>query len=342
MLHRIKSLFITLFGLSSVIVVHEFGHFLLCKLFAVTTPVFSVGFGPKIIGYQFGNTLFQLALLPLGGYVAIEPASIAAKPYIQKLLINIAGVSFNIIFAFILIGIALYMISGRKPTSIIDEVNPESPAQQAGLQAEDKIIAYNSTPMEQDLNNLLQYIQQSPGQTVAFTIKRNHASQVMTITLGNSHPLLGPNIGYLGASFKVEATKHAPISTVITQAAQTTNQLLARFASIFLGLFKKANREQVSGPVGIITSANMAQSTSGAFFIMWLAIINLNVAFFNILPLPMLDGGHIVQDTVEALYGAPLPPTLIQTINLLFLFFFLLFIMHITLRDIKRLNGDQK
>lgn len=339
---KIKSLLITLGGLSSVIVVHEFGHFLLCKLFHVATPVFSVGFGPRLIGYQIGNTLFQIALLPLGGYVAIDPASIATKPYIQKLLINVAGVSFNIIFAFILIGLALYIISSRRSTNIIEQVTPESPAHSAGLRAHDAILAYNNTPVSDGLNNLLVYIQQSAGQTIPLTIERDHAKHTIDVTLGNSHPLLGPNIGYLGASFKVEKTDHAPISSIITQAAQTTNQLLLRFASLFVGLFKKKNREQLSGPIGIISSTNTAQATNAAFFIMWLAVINLNVAFFNILPLPLLDGGHIAQDTIEALYGAPLPQTLMQTINLLFLFLFLLFIMHITARDIKRLNGNQK
>jgi regulator of sigma E protease len=342
MRNNMKKICTTLLGLSSVIIVHEFGHFLLCKLFHVITPVFSVGFGPKLIGYQIGNTLFQLALLPLGGYVAIDPASIATKPYIQKLLINVAGVSFNTIFAFILIAFALYIISGRKATRIIDEITPESPASKAGLRAEDAIIAYNGSPVSQDLTPLLQCIQQSAGNTIPLTIKRENTTEIINVTLGSSHPLLGPNIGYLGASFKVENTTHAPVGLIITQAAQTTNQLLIRFATLFFGFFKKKNREQLSGPVGIISGANTAQSTSPAFFIMWLAIINLNVAFFNILPLPLLDGGHIVQDTIEALYGAPLPSTLMQVINLLFLFFFLLFIMHITLRDIKRLNGHHK
>jgi len=339
---KIKSLLITLGGLSSVIVVHEFGHFLLCKLFHVATPIFSIGFGPRLIGYQIGSTLFQIALLPLGGYVAIDPASIATKPYIQKLLINVAGVSFNVIFAFILISFALYIISGRKPTSIIEQVTPESPAHDAGLRAHDTIIAYNNTPVSDDLNTMLVYIQQSAGKTIPLTINRDHTTHTLNVTLGNSHPLFGPNMGYLGASFTTATTAHAPIGSIITQAAYTTNQLLIRFASLFLGLFKKKNREQLSGPIGIISSTNTAQATNAAFFIMWLAVINLNVAFFNILPLPLLDGGHIVQDTIEALYGAPLPQTLIQMINLLFLFLFLLFIMHITARDIKRLNGHQQ
>ncbi len=343
MLKRIKGISLTLIGLSSVIIVHEFGHFLLCKLFQVITPVFSVGFGPRLIGYKIGDTLFQLALLPLGGYVAIDPASIATKPYIQKLLINVAGVSFNIIFAFILITLALYIISGRKITNIIEQVTPDSPAHQAGLHAGDAIIAYDDTPVDENLKNLLLYIQQAPGQTTNLTIKRQSNTQVIPVMLGKVHPLFGPNIGYLGTSFIIEKTTRAPLSTVITQATETTNQLLTRFASIFVGLFKNKNRDQISGPVGMITtSSNIAQDNNATLFIMWLAFINLNVAFFNILPLPLLDGGHIAQDMIEALYGAPLPPTLMQIINLLFLFFFLLFIMHMTVRDIKRLHEQKK
>src|SRR5271155_4629786 len=129
MLNRAKGLFITLCGLSSVIVVHEFGHFLLCKLFHVVTPIFSVGFGPALIGHKIGTTFFQIALLPLGGYVAIDPTSIAGRPYIQKVLIDLAGISFNILFAYVLLAIFLYIMSKQPIAHGTQEAMSDAPAQ---------------------------------------------------------------------------------------------------------------------------------------------------------------------------------------------------------------------
>ncbi len=97
---KIVSVLYGLLGFSLVILVHEFGHFLACKLFAVRVPLFSIGFGPGVIGYRIGGTLFQLALFPLGGYVAIAQKQLALQPYIVKFIILIAGIVSNFLFAF--------------------------------------------------------------------------------------------------------------------------------------------------------------------------------------------------------------------------------------------------
>lgn len=92
---------IGLLGLSFVIVIHEFGHFIACKLFGITTPVFSIGFGPRIFGMRIGTTLFQIAAFPFGGYVRIATKQLAAQPYAVKALILLAGIAINILFAYL-------------------------------------------------------------------------------------------------------------------------------------------------------------------------------------------------------------------------------------------------
>ncbi len=99
---KIFSLLCGLFGFSLVVVVHEFGHFLACKLFSVAVPLFSVGFGPALFGYKLGGTVFQVALLPVGGYVAIDQKQLAVQPYLVKVIILIAGIAANFLFAYIL------------------------------------------------------------------------------------------------------------------------------------------------------------------------------------------------------------------------------------------------
>jgi len=244
MLEKARSIILALLGLSLIIVVHESGHFLMCKLFDVKTPVFSVGFGPVLARYTIDDTAFQLAALPLGGYVAIDPASLATKPYWQKLIINIAGIIFNIIFALL----------------------------------------------------LLMYLMWLTGQ-----------------------------------------------QNIILTGMLTTYQLSMRMARAMFGMWKKEQRSEIMGPIGIVSSTTEMQDTNQtAFMIWWLALINLNVAIFNILPIPLLDGGHIALDTIEALYGKPLPPHLVGNINLIFLFLFLAFLFWVSMRDVQRLKKTKQ
>lgn len=101
-------------GISLVIIIHECGHFLFAKLFGVPTPLFSLGFGPALIKIPFGETIFQIALLPIGGYVEMNPQALAAQPYAQQMIIILAGILFNLLFAY---GILWYY--AKEPKQII-------------------------------------------------------------------------------------------------------------------------------------------------------------------------------------------------------------------------------
>ncbi len=340
MTNRLKNIVVLLSGLTSVIVVHELGHFLICKLFHVSTPVFSVGFGPTLFGYKIGSTFFQFALLPLGGYVAIDPTSFAAIPYIQKVLINVAGVSFNVTFAFILFSILLYMISKKQTTTIINKIEKNSPADRAKLNIGDVITAYNNSPLknstqDSSISTFLEHVRRSPGMPLTLDIERRDTHMTVQLITDNNHPALGPNLGFLGIHFEQIEGRPAAFHTVIAQSITTTSAILRRLAQITFGLFKKENRDALAGPIGIVTSI---ENPEPYLFFSWLALMNLNVAFFNILPFPFLDGGHIAQNTIEALYGQPLPPAFMQAVNLIFLFLFIWFIIHISIRDIKKIR----
>jgi regulator of sigma E protease len=101
-MNKFVRILIGLLGLSFVIVIHEFGHFLACKLFGIATPVFSIGFGPRLFGYQIGSTIFQIAAFPFGGYVAIATDQLDAQPYIIKAIILLAGIAINFLFAYLI------------------------------------------------------------------------------------------------------------------------------------------------------------------------------------------------------------------------------------------------
>lgn len=102
-MNKIVSTIYGLLGLSVVVMIHEFGHFCAAKLFGVAVPLFSIGFGPGIVGIKLGSTLFQLALFPIGGYVAISPQELALQPYLVKIIILSAGIFANILFAYLVL-----------------------------------------------------------------------------------------------------------------------------------------------------------------------------------------------------------------------------------------------
>ncbi len=335
---RLINLVITLFGLNLVIVVHELGHFAMCKLFGVKVPVFSVGFGPKIIGYKIGDTLFQLALLPLGGYNAIDPASLAHKTYAQKIIIDFAGITFNIIFAFLLLWLIALATSKRTLMPIIDTIVPNSPAADSELKVGDTIVAIDHKEFGEDMRQLTKTLQNNASKIVTITVNRDGYIIDMPVTLGAEHPMLGPHVGWLGATFKTKTNKNINLTTAFKQAMITTYVFIKRIVESLLGLWRKKNRDQLSGPIGIMTSMSNSLMISIQFFALWLAIININVAIFNLLPIPMLDGGHIVEDTIEFVYGAPIPTNIMQLINFLFLLLFILLMIKISARDVQRMK----
>jgi regulator of sigma E protease len=124
-------------GISLIILIHEMGHFLFAHLFGVPTPVFSIGFGPAICSMPIGQTMFQISLLPFGGYVEIDEKILATLPYLHKMLIIFAGVLFNFIFAY---AILLYF-SIRNDTTLKNTLfNTITPAQSEELKEENRII----------------------------------------------------------------------------------------------------------------------------------------------------------------------------------------------------------
>jgi len=338
MTKKFKSLLIALLGLSSVIVVHELGHFIFCMLFGVKVPVFSVGFGPRLIGYKIGGTLFQIALLPLGGYNAINEASFAAQPYLHKLIIDFAGIAFNIICALVLFIVIALRTNNRKTIPIIAEIIPNSPASNSDLQVDDTIVKFDGITIGDNLQDLMQKIGQLPNRPITLTVERNGQPHDIHITLGNLHPLFGAGVGWLGARFKTIKTGGIHILSAIAQGAYITYTYTINVARILFGMFKPKKRADLTGPIGIISSSNTSQVMGSIFFLLWLAIININVAIFNLLPVPFFDGGHILFNTIEAIIGQPIPPTLIQFINSIFLLLFLFLLIWVSARDVKKMQ----
>lgn len=322
--NKLKAFFITLSALSFIIFFHELGHFLSCQVFNVPTPTFSIGFGPALIKYKTSATTFQLALLPLGGYVSIAADVLNQKPYWQKIIITLAGIFNNMLLSSILI-FAIFMRNRRPLTCEIASVNPHSPAANAHLQPGDKIVAYNQHSTQKDIAPFLQFLETAGGNEVALTIERN--DQIINTKIKiDLQQLAGNQIGYTGFSLKTDKKKQFSILNV----AQKTTQFMKTLIQDFGGLFspaQKKNKAKLIGPLGIISITSETFTQGWSTFLFWIALLSTQIGLFNLLPLPLLDGGQATQFTAQALLGRPLTAQETALMNYFFIMICIILIL---------------
>lgn len=341
MYKKTKSLLIYLAGICTVIIAHEFGHFIFCNLFGVHTPIFSVGFGPQIFGITIGTTIFQLALFPFGGYVAIDPVSLAPISYLEKFIINIAGIAFNILFALLLFLWISYKHSAYKKIPIIGSIQANSPAAQAGMAANDKILAINNIALNYGATDFIEPLKNSHGKEIMVTIERNGTVHTLSVHVNNIRPPAETlPVGLHGITFKTVKTKLDLIQTS-TNAVHYTWAALHQMVRALLLAFSPTRTHLFYGPIGSIIQGIKYQQLGIDSFILWLALININVAVFNLIPLPMLDGGHIMIDAMEYMYGQQMPARILIWINLTTILSFTALLVYLTKRDIHMLKKKE-
>lgn len=315
------------------IVVHELGHFAAARLQKIRVNRFSIGFGPTLLKYQGPETEYAIRAIPLGGYVGFpdddpdstippdDPNLLRNRPVLDRAIVISAGVIANLIFAyFLLVGQATtigFQDINYRPGVLVPQLlsEAESAAAKAGVEPGDIILKIGSTELGDSakaLENLRTAIQNSPDQPLELTIKRNEKLVNLSVKpdlgqdgKGRIGVMLAPNGDLVRrrASNIVEAFTAG--ANEFQRIIQLTVQGFWQLASNF-----SENANQVAGPVKIIeVGAQLAQNDLGNLF-QFGALISINLAIINILPLPALDGGQLAFLTVEGLTGKPLPSRL--------------------------------
>lgn len=341
--------FPALIGVGFLIGFHELGHYLFCKLFNIHTPSFSIGFGPKLISRQIGDTQFSLSAIPLGGYVEIAGAaevgqgdqthafstderSFAHKPYYQKMLVMFGGIMFNLIFAYTAL-IALYSLGMPATIPTIAHVEPESPAARAGLQPGDAITGFGDLNIGQEIQPLLKAIQEAPDKEITLTFTRNHETMTAAVTL-KSISAMGKKIGSLGASFEMSSLPRASFAESVTKGISLANAYIKNTVHAFTHLLKSRDTTGMGGPVRIIQETASGAAKGFKIFFFFLAIISINLAVLNLIPLPILDGGQILFYTIEAAIQRPLPHQIREYIHIASWIGILLLTLFLTYKDL--------
>jgi regulator of sigma E protease len=357
---RIFYLVAGLFGIGFLIGFHELGHFLFCKLFKIRTPSFSIGFGPRIIEKKIGETTFALSAIPLGGYVEISGAaevgqgeqkessnideySFARKPYYQKMLVMGGGILCNLIFAYI--AFALVFLLGLPkseimyPTNakpIIESVAPESAAEKFNLKLGDKILSVNNIPIHESVCKLIELIKPYPQKEILLHVEREGTEQSLPITL-DEKSYLGQKVGSLGVTFIITETEGVPFFTAIKEGFQHANSIIFNTFQAFKHIFTKRDISQMSGPVMLISATAKGAGKGLRIFLIFLAIISINLAILNLIPLPILDGGQALFYTIEAIIGRPMNLKVKEYIHIASWLLILALTLYLSYKDILRI-----
>lgn len=328
-----EKLLLFLIMLSVLVVLHEYGHFLLARRNGVRVDDFALGMGPTLLKWSSkrSGTNYRLNLLPIGGYCAMkgedgktteseqqrafrtdgkhDDDNFQAKTPLQRLAIVVAGPVANFIVALVLLFLsaAVFGVADRAPTTKVYQLLPGYPAQQAGLHPGDVITQINGVPMR-DGDQLVGVIHDAPGKTLAVTYERGGRATTVSITARGvrDHGKLQGRLGFspmpaMRRAGVVEAAQDAwaQFAAVFSGTLNILGQLVTNFAS---------TAGQLQGPIGIAqVSAQVADFGWGAYLSL-AATLSISLGIFNLLPIPALDGGRGLFILVEMLRGKPVDP----------------------------------
>lgn len=363
----ILTLVIALFSLIALMVIHEFGHFIIAKKFGIKVEEFGIGYPPRLFGKRFGETLYSINWLPLGAFVKIygeegdvdDYRSFSNLKIWKRVLIIIGGVAAFWIASIILFSI-VFAIGADIPIGDQDiaeltntkvkiiSVSPESPAQLAGLTTGDSILSFKSGDTETKINKIKEvqdYTKEKAGQQVILVIERQGKTIETPLTLRAETPegqgVLGVGLERIGTLIKKYPWYQAPIKGIIYTGEITITSVQGLFV-VFADLFKGKGVPEgaaLAGPIGITIFLANAVSFGPGFFLYFIASISVFVAIFNLFPIPALDGGKLIFLAIEKIKGKPVSTRVEQNITIVFFFLLIAMSIFVTIKfDIPRLS----
>jgi regulator of sigma E protease len=303
--------------LGALIVVHEFGHFIVAKKSGVRVERFSIGFGPPLWRKLWRGTEYRLALVPLGGYVKMygeqfdETVSDTRGSFLhqsvwKRIPIVAAGPGFNLLFAVVLIAVIHMMGVPVEESVRFGKILEGSAAAQAGLQPNDTVIAVDGQPIER-IDELKAYIVASEGRTLHMQLDR--AGQVLTVPLTPRQDV-DTREWRIGVELRPGDTRiqhNDPLTALGQGFAWTwriTTLTITGFGKILTGAIPL--KESLAGPLGIAREIGRQADQGWRNVVFFAAGISINLAVLNLLPIPVLDGGHLLFFIFEIVLGKPL------------------------------------
>lgn len=332
----------SVFVFSSVIFIHELGHFIVAKMSGITVNEFSLGMGPRLIGFTKGETEYSLRLLPIGGFVAMEgedeesdnEGAFSKAPVQNRIAVVVAGAVMNLILGFFVL-VFLTSQQDAITSRTISMFHENAMTQQTGLQVDDEIIAVNGRRCY-IANDIIYEFARTQNGVADFTVRRDgKIVQLEDVTFETY--VDENNIKQLVIDFYVYPEEKT-VLTVIDEASKWTMSL-AR--TVFLSLIDLVTGNvpinQMSGPVGIVTVISEAASIGFEQVLLILALITINLGVFNLVPFPALDGGRLLFLLLELVRGKPIKQKYEIWVNTAGMGILLAFMAFVTFSDITKL-----
>ena len=295
------SVLVAILGLALLIVVHEGGHFLAARLCGMRVERFSVGFGKPLVSFKRGDTIYQLAPIPLGGFVQItglnpheefdqkDPYVYPNRPRWMRLLVLVAGPGANYLAAVIL-ALGIFVGFGKMvATNDIAEVMPKTPAEAAGLKPGDKLLEANGKVLSKDLL-VSAVVRESAGKPVTLKFDRAGTVQTVVITPAMNAEAKTYRIGIATGTGFVPVPFSESVREALVMPVVLTGEMLTGIWEMIAGK-QPAN---LSGPVGIARHMASAAEQGAMPFLRLLMYLSIYLGLFNLLPLPALDGGRVL------------------------------------------------
>ncbi|OGR64899.1 MAG: hypothetical protein A2X31_12260 [Elusimicrobia bacterium GWB2_63_22] len=341
----IISILAVLFTFGLVIFLHEFGHFIVCRLSGIKVEAFSFGFGPELWGRTSGPTRYSLRAIPLGGYVkpageSIDEVSGApdeyfAKPWYVRLGVVAAGPTMNYLLAFLLFS-GVILLVGEPAVSdkpVLGDISQGYPAEVAGLKSGDTIVKINGAPVD-SWAAMAGKIYGSVEKEISVTYARAGAEATVKMTTRKAPDASGR--GVIGISPAV-IYKSVPFFKGIAMGAHQCWYWTAFTVKTLASNISKREKPDLAGPIGIVNIVSKAAHTGLTDLVFLIGLISVAVGFFNLLPIPLLDGGHAVLYIFEGISRRKLTPDIMKYVNAVGIAFILSIFIFATYSDIMRI-----
>ena len=319
-----------------VVLLHELGHFSVAKLVGIKVNEFAIGMGPKIFQRQNGETQYTLRAFPIGGFVRMEgeeensddPRSFGKASVMSRIATIAAGAIMNFVLAIIVLSIVAFNVG--VPTTTLSGTIEGSPAQEYGIQAGDKVLAINEIEIKewQDIVDAINYY--GIGSELSVKVERNGSLETIQVM-----PVEDEGRVVIGITPEYEQS----IGSAVKAGFQDTWYFI-KLMFQFLGmLFQgKVSTDDLAGPIGVINEVGNAAKMGFTNLLNILGFISVNLGFFNLLPIPALDGSKIVFLLIELVRGKPIDPEKEGFIHLVGFVFLISLMLIVTYKDLLRIN----
>ena len=344
--------------LGVLIFVHEFGHFIVAKILGVGVEKFSLGFGPRIVGKKIGMTDYMISAVPLGGYVkmvgekpdeeidnSLLPLSFSHKGLFKRTLIVLAGPAFNFLLS-VVIFFVFFQVSGlpiMQPE--VGEAQKGMPAYEGGVRPGDRVVSIDGKPVSR-WEEMADLIKQSRGRPVRIGILRDGSTFWVNVVpkLIASRNLFGEQIEKYAIGITASgAVTVKPLNLFqsaahgVMQTWQITKLTVLAIGKILTGTL---SAKTLGGPIMIAQLAGQQAKAGIVNLIFFIALLSVNLGIINLLPIPVLDGGHLVFFLIEAVSRRPLNLKMREIAQQIGIFVLVLLMIYVFYNDIARILFD--